>query len=112
MLFKIFDELNFNGTYRMTPYIRNDDHSYNVMEVPKFVRIEPGHVIADPVAHGLDLSRDDMQELMNELWRHGIRPSEGRELPQNALLSHIDDLRKNNDRAMDLVYKLTDNLIK
>lgn len=61
---------------------------------PIVQKIEPAPAAA--INPSLDLRRHEAQQLMNELWRIGLRPRDGRGAPADVdhLEKHIDDLRK------------------
>lgn len=64
------------------------DHAHFEM-----VRVEDPHVELPP---GFGLSREGVQELMDEMWSLGFRPSSAvsEEGVRQAMSGHLDDLRK------------------
>jgi hypothetical protein len=84
----------------------------NVAVLNPTFEIRPTHAYGNS-GEGLPMEYDEIQELMNEMWRKGFRPSsKATGVNKKQYEEHIADLRANNDKAMDLVYKLTDNMIK
>jgi hypothetical protein len=69
------------------------DGSRMVATSVKFERIEPG-LIAPPAP--LELSQDEAQRLMDELWHVGLRPSEGTGSAgaMAAVQAHLQDMRE------------------
>lgn len=63
---------------------------------------EPGAVV-DPTVR---ISVDEAQTLMDDLWRCGLRPTEGAGSAgaMRAVERHVDDLRKIAFKAMDIPY--------
>ena len=57
-----------------------------------FVQVEPGRILEDPL---LQLSHEDAQSLMDELYHVGIRPSQaaGSAGQLDAVKYHLEDLR-------------------
>jgi hypothetical protein len=64
----------------------------------KIEPIENGSYISSDRA--LSLTRDDAQQLMNELWRHGLRPRDGA-----GSLAHVEATRAHLDDMRRLVFK-------
>jgi hypothetical protein len=69
------------------------DGSRMVATAVTFERLEPG-TIAPPAP--LQLSQDDAQRLMDELWQVGLRPSEGTGSAgaMAAVQAHLQDMRE------------------
>jgi hypothetical protein len=57
-----------------------------------FVDHDPGRVIADPT---MRIDSESARQLMDELWRCGVRPTQvGTAGHLSALQAHLDDMRK------------------
>jgi hypothetical protein len=61
---------------------------------------EPGTVVLRSDSSGLQLTRDDAQQLLNELWRVGMRPRDGA-----GSLAHVDAQRAHLEDMRRLVFK-------
>lgn len=87
------------ATRTMRIYISDRDNTFYAEPVT-LTQMVPGAVI--PIA--ASVAEDDVQALVDDLWRAGYRPSEyGGEGQVEAMKDHIGDLRTTTDRLFGLV---------
>lgn len=73
----------------------DDDRGRQVVEFQQHIKVvERGSYVSNDV--GLPLQPDDAQQIMNELWRVGVRPRDGAGTLAHveATRAHLEDLRK------------------
>ena len=83
---------DFEGDIRIAILEDTNGKRYCTRAILERVEVIPGAV----VDAAFKLDTDEAQQLMNELWRVGIRPKngEGSNAQVNALKAHLDDMRR------------------
>lgn len=88
------DRRPWDFEYGLYIMIEDGSGSRSFIEGYSLRRCEPGDVSRTPEA--MSVRKDDLQQLMDELWRAGFRPSEGTGSAGQlaATQAHLKDMQK------------------
>lgn len=93
-MYPILDDLKIRGDkVRFTDKVELFIHTKGAIALPLTMEKRQSHTIAEPT---LVIDSTSAQELMDDLWRCGLRPSEGSGSAGSLLATqkHLEDLRK------------------
>jgi hypothetical protein len=111
MEIRIIDENYMSGVFKLVPFERVGEGRVAIASNIIMEELEPGLTI--PFNAGIKMEKGELQELINELWRLGFRPSIlGPMGSVEAKDAHLADLRANGDKMYELLYKFANKAIK